>query len=156
MYLNVIQCLWSFSWTLAVSPNCDKRPCTNIFFFSLFFFPFLSLCLCRQSWQHSIDLEIWLIHFFLSWSMLLALMLMIAAESQPSSTKYLWEERLPLTVIFDFGSCFGSCLLQVDSASALYATSVLRLESLAVPILQMGFWETGGIMPNASKILSGG
>lgn len=35
-------------------------------------------------------------------------MLMIAAESQPGSTMYVREERLPLSITLDFGSSFGS------------------------------------------------
>lgn len=40
IYLNIIQCLWSFSWPLAVRPNSDRRLCAYMFFFSLFFFSF--------------------------------------------------------------------------------------------------------------------
>lgn len=149
IYLNIIQCLWSFSWRLAVRPNSDRRLCAYMFFFSLFFFLFsifspLSLCFHRQSWQHNTDLEIWLMCFF--WG---------EVQQDPSLLpQSISGKRLGLSIIFDFGSSLGSHLQ--DSASAFYITSVLKSEGLAVPILQTGFWETGGIMPNASKIFSGG
>lgn len=151
MYLNVVQCLWIFSWTLAVSPQRDKRLCTNIFCFS-FFFPFL--CLYRQSWQRSIDLEIWLMHFS-------KLKYVVSSYANACSRIPTFFHKVFVGREVTAEHCLGLWILlwvlqQLDSASALCVTSVLKSESLAVPILQMDFWETGGIKPNASKILRGG
>lgn len=144
IYLNIIQCLWSFSWRLAVRPNSDRRLCAYMFFFSLFFFPFLYFFPPFLSVFIDKDLEIWLMCFF--WG---------EVQQDPSLLpQSISGKRLGLSIIFDFGSSLGSHLQ--DSASAFYITSVLKSEGLAVPILQTGFWETGGIMPNASKIFSGG
>lgn len=155
MYLNVVLCPWIFSWALAVSPKCDKRLWTNIFCFSLLFFlflylSFLSLCLYRQSWQHSIDLELQLMHFS-------ELKHLVSSYANDCS-----RIQASVEICGKRGYCWASSWtldLPLGPSRARLSQCLvcnIKVESPAVPVLQMDFWETGGIKPNASKTLSGG